>query len=56
MLTSELGAAAQMMGLSGAQERTEDEIAALTLSTGWKIVEVRRTPGAIWGYTTAIPV
>ena len=34
----------------------EDEMAALLLSAGWKAVEVRRTPGALWAYTTAVPV
>ena len=45
-----------MMGMFNAKERTVDELTALMLSTGWKIVEVRRTPGSIWVYTTAIPV
>ena len=45
-----------MMGMFDAKERTVDELTALTLSTGWKIVEVRRTPGSIRAYTTAIPV
>ncbi|KAM5545242.1 hypothetical protein V8D89_001353 [Ganoderma adspersum] len=45
-----------MMGLYGANERTMDEMTALTLSAGWKIVEVRCSPGSIVGYTTAIPV
>ena len=45
-----------MMGLYGANERTVDEITALTLSVGWKIVEIRRSPGSIVSYVTAIPV
>ena len=44
------------MGLLGGKERTVDELTALTLSAGWKIVEIRRTPGSMWSYTTAIPV
>ncbi|KAM5545243.1 hypothetical protein V8D89_001354 [Ganoderma adspersum] len=45
-----------MMGMFNAKERTVDEMTALTLSTGWKIMEIRRTPGSIWAYTTAVPV
>ncbi|EJF57429.1 S-adenosyl-L-methionine-dependent methyltransferase [Dichomitus squalens LYAD-421 SS1] len=45
-----------MMGMFDAKERTEDEMAALALSAGWKFVEVRRTPGSMWAYTTAVPV
>ncbi|PIL29532.1 hypothetical protein GSI_08340 [Ganoderma sinense ZZ0214-1] len=45
-----------MMGVFDAKERTANEMAALTLSAGWKIVEVRRAPGSIWAYTTAVPV
>ncbi|PIL29530.1 hypothetical protein GSI_08338 [Ganoderma sinense ZZ0214-1] len=45
-----------MMDMFDAKERTVAEMTALTQSTGWKIIEVRRTPGAIWGYTTAVPV
>ena len=44
------------MGLLGGKERTVDELAALTLSAGWKIVEIRRSPGSIVSYVTAIPV
>ena len=46
----------QMMGLFDAKERTVDELTALLLSTGWEIVEVRRTPGSMWAYATAMPV
>ncbi|KAI1787794.1 S-adenosyl-L-methionine-dependent methyltransferase [Ganoderma leucocontextum] len=45
-----------MMGMFDANERTVDEMTALTLSAGWKIVEIRRTPGSMWAYTTAVPV
>ncbi|PIL29529.1 hypothetical protein GSI_08337 [Ganoderma sinense ZZ0214-1] len=45
-----------MTGLFNGKERTVDEMAALTLSAGWKIVEVRRSPGSIVCYTTAVPV
>ena len=37
-----------MMGLFDAKERTVDEMPALLLSAGWKVVEVRRTPGSMW--------
>ncbi len=45
-----------MMGMFGAQERTVDEMKALALSAGWKVTEIRRTPGSLWAYTTAVPV
>ncbi len=45
-----------MMGMFNAKERTVDEVTALTLSSGWKVVDIRRTPGSIWGYTIAVPV
>ena len=45
-----------MMDMFNAKEHTVDELTALMLSAGWKIVEVRRTPGSIWAYTTAMPV
>ncbi|PIL29528.1 hypothetical protein GSI_08336 [Ganoderma sinense ZZ0214-1] len=45
-----------MMGVFGGKERTADEMAALTLSAGWRIVEIRRMPCSMWCYTTAVPV
>ena len=45
-----------MLGMFDAKECTLDEMTALTLSTGWKIVDVRRTPGSVWAYMTAVPV
>ena len=45
-----------MLGMFDAKERTLDEITALMLSMGWKIVDVRRTPGSVWAYMTAVPV
>ena len=45
-----------MTFMFGAKERTVDEMTAVTLSSGWKIVEVRRTPGSMWAYTTAVPM
>ncbi|KAI0762979.1 S-adenosyl-L-methionine-dependent methyltransferase [Fomes fomentarius] len=45
-----------MMGMFDAQERTVDEMKALALSAGWKVTEIRRTPGSLWAYTTAVPV
>ena len=46
----------KMMAMFDAREKTVGEMAALLLSAGWKAVEVRRTPGALWAYTTAVPV
>ncbi|KAI0644813.1 S-adenosyl-L-methionine-dependent methyltransferase [Trametes meyenii] len=45
-----------MMGMFGAKERTVGEMSALLLSAGWKIVDIRRSPGSVWAYTTAVPV
>ncbi|KAI0761043.1 S-adenosyl-L-methionine-dependent methyltransferase [Trametes elegans] len=45
-----------MLSIAAAQERTEHEMANLTLAAGWKVVEVRRSPGSLWAYTTAVPV
>ncbi|KAH9925876.1 S-adenosyl-L-methionine-dependent methyltransferase [Epithele typhae] len=46
-----------MMGMFDAREKAVGEMAALLLSAGWKVAEVRRsTPGALWAYTTAVPV
>ncbi|KAI0737217.1 S-adenosyl-L-methionine-dependent methyltransferase [Daedaleopsis nitida] len=45
-----------MMGMFDAKERTVDEMKALALSAGWKVTEIRRTPGSLWAYTTAVPV
>ena len=56
LLTYIMVSTMQMMGLFDAKERTVDELTALLLSAGWKIVEVRRTPGSMWAYTTAVPV
>ncbi|KAI0761037.1 S-adenosyl-L-methionine-dependent methyltransferase [Trametes elegans] len=45
-----------MMGMFGAKERTVDEMKELALSAGWKVTDVRRSPGSLWAYTTAVPV
>ncbi|KAM5545245.1 hypothetical protein V8D89_001356 [Ganoderma adspersum] len=45
-----------MMCVFGAKERTVDEMTTVMLASGWKIVEVRRTPGSLWAYMTAVPV
>ncbi|RPD57862.1 S-adenosyl-L-methionine-dependent methyltransferase [Lentinus tigrinus ALCF2SS1-6] len=45
-----------MMGMFNAREKTTAEMSALLLSAGWKVTDVRRTPGNLWGYTTAVPV
>ncbi|KAI0324797.1 S-adenosyl-L-methionine-dependent methyltransferase [Cubamyces sp. BRFM 1775] len=45
-----------MMSMFGANERTVAEMKALALSAGWKITEIRRSPGSVWAYSTAVPV
>ncbi|KAI0364842.1 S-adenosyl-L-methionine-dependent methyltransferase [Pilatotrama ljubarskyi] len=45
-----------MMGMFGAKERTVNEMSELALSAGWKIQTIRRSPGSLWAYTTAVPV
>ncbi|KAI0359496.1 S-adenosyl-L-methionine-dependent methyltransferase [Trametes cingulata] len=45
-----------MMGMFGAKERTVKEMSELALSAGWKIETIRRSPGSLWAYTTAVPV
>ncbi|KAI0761042.1 S-adenosyl-L-methionine-dependent methyltransferase [Trametes elegans] len=45
-----------LMGLVSGKERTEREMSELVLAAGWKIVEVRRSPGSLWAYVTAVPV
>ena len=39
-----------------AKERTVAEMIELALSAGWKVTEIRRNPGALWAYTTCVPV
>ncbi|EMD36158.1 hypothetical protein CERSUDRAFT_51961 [Gelatoporia subvermispora B] len=38
------------------QERTLREIAALTLTAGWKVVQVTRSEGSLFAHITAVPV
>ncbi|KAI0356395.1 S-adenosyl-L-methionine-dependent methyltransferase [Trametes cingulata] len=45
-----------MMAAFGAKERTVEEMSQLALSTGWKVETVKRFPGSLWAYTTAVPV
>ncbi|RPD58012.1 S-adenosyl-L-methionine-dependent methyltransferase [Lentinus tigrinus ALCF2SS1-7] len=45
-----------MMGMFNAREKTVAEMSALLLSAGWKVTDIRRTPGNLWAYTTAVPV
>ncbi|KAI0373418.1 S-adenosyl-L-methionine-dependent methyltransferase [Pilatotrama ljubarskyi] len=45
-----------MMALFGSKERTINEMTELALSTGWKIETVKRPPGSLMTYITAIPV
>ncbi|KAI0794881.1 S-adenosyl-L-methionine-dependent methyltransferase [Abortiporus biennis] len=39
-----------------AQERTLRELSALTLTAGWKVVQVTRTEGSLFGHVIAVPV
>ena len=39
-----------------AQERTLRELAALTRSAGWKVVQVTRAEGSLFGHLVAVPV
>ncbi|KAH9942675.1 hypothetical protein B0H21DRAFT_520593 [Amylocystis lapponica] len=39
-----------------AQERTLREIAALALSAGWRIIQVTRAEGSLFGHIVAVPV
>ena len=38
------------------QERTLRELAALTLTAGWKIIQVTRSEGSLFGHIIAVPV
>ena len=38
------------------QERTLRELAALTLTAGWKVVQVSRAEGSLFGHVVAVPV
>ncbi|CAL1710667.1 unnamed protein product [Somion occarium] len=39
-----------------AQERTLRELTALTLTAGWKVVQVTRAEGSLFGHVIAVPV
>ncbi|KAL7277477.1 hypothetical protein ACG7TL_008398 [Trametes sanguinea] len=43
-----------MMSIFGAKERTVAEIAELASAAGWKVANIRRSPGSVWAYTTAV--
>lgn len=45
-----------MRVMFNAQERTLRELAALTLSAGWKVVQVTRAEGSLFGHIVAVPV
>ncbi|OBZ77461.1 6-hydroxytryprostatin B O-methyltransferase [Grifola frondosa] len=45
-----------MRVMFNAQERTLREITALTLTAGWKVVQVTRAEGSVFGHITALPV
>ncbi|KAI0644809.1 hypothetical protein C8Q79DRAFT_1010960 [Trametes meyenii] len=40
----------------GAKERNVGEMSELALSAGWMVTDIRRSPGSLWAYTTAVPV
>ncbi len=45
-----------MRATFNAQVRTLREMAALTLTAGWKIIDVVHAEGSLFGHMTAIPV
>ena len=45
-----------MRVMFNSQERTLRELAALTLTAGWKIVQVTRAEGSLFGHIIAVPV
>ena len=45
-----------MRAMFNSQERTLRELAALTLKSGWKITQVTRAEGSIFGHIIAVPV
>ena len=45
-----------MMGMFDADEYNVDEMSALALSAGWKIVEMMQSLRLIWAYATVVPV
>ncbi|KAF8965428.1 hypothetical protein BDZ97DRAFT_781639 [Flammula alnicola] len=45
-----------MQVVFNAQERTLREMVALTLSAGWKVVKVTKSPGSLFGHMVAVPV
>lgn len=45
-----------MRVMFNAQERTLRELAALTLSAGWKVVQVTRAEGSLFGHIVAVAV
>ena len=45
-----------MRSMFNAQERTLRELTALTLAAGWRITEVTRVDGSLFGHITAVPI
>jgi hypothetical protein len=45
-----------MRATFNAQERTLRELATLTLTAGWKVVQVNRMEGALFAHLVAVPV
>ena len=45
-----------MRVMFNSQERTLRELVALALTAGWKVTQVTRTPGSLFGHIVAVPV
>lgn len=45
-----------MRVMFNAQERTLRELTALTLTAGWKVVQVTRAEGTLFGNVVAVPI
>ncbi|KAI0339260.1 hypothetical protein BDW22DRAFT_1431862 [Trametopsis cervina] len=45
-----------MRAMFNSQERTLRELSAVTLSAGWKITQVTRADGSVFGHMVAVPV
>lgn len=55
-ISTDMHGSTQMRATFNAQERTLRELAALTQSAGWKIVDVVHDDGSLFGHLTAVPV
>ena len=45
-----------MLTMFSGRERTFREYSALARASGWELTRVRRNPGGLWAYFTAVPV